>query len=82
MKTVQLAKLQFGSTAIAVVRPEKIVPVVPAVDSLTTRPDAGTPLGPRSTQLAVGNSTDAASGEKKVFDLVRMAFAAARAFFR
>ena len=62
MKTVQLAAVQLGATAIAVVRPEKIVGEVPARDSLTTRPDAGTPLGPSSTQLAVGNSAGEASG--------------------
>ncbi len=52
MKTVQLAKLQFGATAIAVVRPEKIVAAVPAVDSLTTVLEAGTPFGPSACQLA------------------------------
>jgi hypothetical protein len=84
MKTVQLvAGLQFGATAIAVVRPEKIVGEVPAVDSLATRLDAGTPLGPSSTQLAVGKRSGKASaevsGEAVVFALVRMSCAAARA---
>lgn len=52
MKTVQLSWLQFGATAIAVVRPLKIVGEVPAVDSLTTVADAGTPFGPMLCQLA------------------------------
>ena len=51
MKTVQLDKLQCGATAIAVARPEKIVPVVAPVDSDETRASAGTPFGPRGTQL-------------------------------
>ena len=54
---------------------------VPAVDSLTTRPDAGTPFGPNATQGPTGGGAgdSSSSGE---FALVRMAFAAARAFFR
>src|SRR6266571_8504366 len=76
MKTVQLTVLQFGSTAIAVVRPEKIVGEVPAVDSLTTVLDAGTPLGPSSCQLA------ATSGEAMAFAAVRMASAAVWAAWR
>src|SRR5260370_3266831 len=51
MNTVQLTALQFGSTAIAVVRPEKIVGEVLAVDWLTTSADAFTPYGPRDCQL-------------------------------
>src|SRR5437870_7488847 len=41
MKTVQLDRLQFGSTAIAVSRPEKIVPAVAPVDSDATSASAG-----------------------------------------
>jgi hypothetical protein len=52
MKTVQLDAVQVGDTAIAVARPEKIVPAVAPVDSLATRASAGTPLGPTSVQLA------------------------------
>jgi hypothetical protein len=52
IKTVQLAWLQVGDTAIAVARPLKKVAEVPAVDSLTTVLDAGTPLGPMFCQLA------------------------------
>ena len=52
MKTVQLDGVQVGTTAIAVVRPEKIVAAVPPVDSPATRADAGTPLGPSSCQFA------------------------------
>src|SRR6266446_4317694 len=54
MKTLQLdgPAVQFGSTAIAVVRPEKIVPAVAPVDSDATRASAGTPNGPRFTQVA------------------------------
>src|SRR4030095_11221896 len=52
MKTVQLDALQFGSTAIAVARPEKIVPAVAPVDSDETRASAGTPLRPISVHSA------------------------------
>src|SRR5207244_1005440 len=41
MKTVQLDGVQVGTTAIAVVRPEKIVAAVPPVDSPATRAEAG-----------------------------------------
>ena len=44
--------LQFGSTAIAVARPEKTVPAVAPVDSDETSASAGTPFGPRFSQLA------------------------------
>src|ERR1700746_43880 len=52
-KIAQLVGLQFGATAIAVARPEKIVPTVPPVDSDATRASAGTPNGPISCQLVL-----------------------------
>ena len=52
MKTVQLDGMQLGATAIAVPRPEKIVPAVAPVDSLATSASAETPLGPISVQFA------------------------------
>src|SRR5437588_5061922 len=58
IKTAQLKAVQFGATAIAVARPEKIVPAVAPVDSEATKADAGTPLGPSSCQfvfLPAGN---------------------------
>src|SRR5439155_21965031 len=76
MNTVQLGAAQLGATAIAVARPEKIVAAVPAVDSLTTVLDAGTPLGPSSCQLA------ATSGEAMAFAVVSMAVAAVWAAWR
>src|SRR2546429_9171167 len=51
MKTAQLKAVQFGATAIAVVRPEKIVPAVAPVDSDATKASAETPLGPTSCQF-------------------------------
>src|SRR6476620_5401309 len=51
IKIAQLCKVQFGATAIAVARPEKIVPAVAPVDSDATRASAGTPCGPSSCQL-------------------------------
>ena len=51
MKIAQLSAVQFGATAIAVARPEKIVPAVAPVDSDATRASAGTPCGPTSCQL-------------------------------
>src|SRR4029077_16896790 len=53
MKIAQLCGLQFGAIAIAVARPEKIVPAVAPVDSDATRASAGTPLGPTSCQLVL-----------------------------
>src|ERR1700746_2372301 len=75
MNTVQLMAVQWcGATAIAVVRPEKIVGEVPAVDSLTTVADAFTPFGPRDCQLT-GSGTSGAC--------VLLSFlAASRAAFR
>ena len=52
INTVQLAALQFGATAMAVARPEKIVPCEAPVDSDATSADAGTPLGPTSFHFA------------------------------
>src|SRR5207248_8701579 len=69
MKTVQVAAVQFGATPIAVVRPEKIVPAVAAVDSPATRASAGTPLGPSSVHAV------ARAGDKAAIALA--AFAAA-----
>ena len=43
-------EVHAGETASAVVRPENTVLLVPAVDSLATVADAGTPEGPTSTQ--------------------------------
>src|SRR5580704_7876887 len=51
MKILQSPAWQLGETAIAVARPEKIVPVVAPVDSEATKASAGTPLGPTSCQL-------------------------------
>src|SRR4029450_10893439 len=64
IKTAQLAGLQVGATAIAVARPEKTVPEVPPVDSLTTRLDAGTPFGPSGAQGPTGaGAGDSSRGE-------------------
>src|SRR5262249_56671789 len=51
MKIAQLNAVQFGWTAIAVARPEKIVPALAPVDSDATKASAGTPLGPSSCQF-------------------------------
>ena len=69
--TVQLPALQFGATAMAVVRPEKIVPVEAPVDSDATSADAGTPLGPTSFHFAEGGA-----------DVLSSVFAAFEAFVR
>ena len=56
INTVQLAALQFGATAMAVARPEKIVPVKAPVDSDATKAEAGTPLGPTSFHFCEGGA--------------------------
>jgi hypothetical protein len=53
MKTTHPEGLHVGETAIAVPRPEKIVPAEAPVDSDATSASAGTPLGPTSCQLVV-----------------------------
>jgi len=71
INTVQLAALQFGATAMAVARPEKIVPVVAPVDSDATSADAGTPFGPTSFHFCEGGA-----------DVLSTALAALAAFVR
>src|SRR5580765_2908563 len=51
MKILQSPAWQSGEMAIAVVRPEKIVPVLAPVDSEATSAEAGTPPGPTSCQF-------------------------------
>jgi hypothetical protein len=70
MKTVQLDRLQLGATAIAVVRPEKIVPAEAPVDSDATWASAGTPLGPSCCQFVCVPAA--------TLPMVLAAFAAAR----
>jgi hypothetical protein len=67
MKTVQLDRLQFGATAIAVARPEKIVPAVAPVDSDETSASAGTPLGPSSVHGV------AKAGDRAAIELAALA---------
>ena len=68
---VQLAGLPFGATAIAVARPEKIVPAEAPVDSDATKASAGTPLGPTSCHACDGAAA-----------ILSSAFAALAAFVR